>query len=210
MTDQHWNLVSAVANCITALGVFIAAAQMFLEHRRALHDRAVEAMRNWIEQVSQRDHAKFRLIVILEKRVAQFSSDCANAARLKNAIEKVCLAEPFLLDPPEADTFRELFGFQQTPLPKEVNRGQSVMLRAEVMSYLNWLEWVLSTWDQKIVDRKFIERQFEDFCDKDTGRFAFEVFYAGLGGKDSFPCLTKYLEWRRRKLHHSFPAPKGR
>ena len=73
-----------------------------------------------------------------------------------------------------------------------LKKEYSGLLRWEIISYLNNLETVLSSWAHNVCDKKMIAEQFEYLVSTQNNHFLLEHFRQACGSS-SYPCISKFI-----------------
>ena len=81
------------------------------------------------------------------------------------------------------------------------------LLRWEIISYLNNLETVLSSWAHNVCDKKMIAEQFEYLVSTQNNHFLLEYFRQACG-PSSYPCISKFITELKEQAVKPNPSKK--
>ena len=196
--------VSAVASSVSALGVLfiywqarIMRKSMEADHERSRRITSVEMLQLWDERLS-------RKASITRKLAEQFNFEQAKSVWNQ---EKVTLSES------QRNSFLAAFPEIENDIHNSIEEGDgkftiaekySALLRWELVSYLNSLETILSSWHHNIADKNMLEEQFEYLVSPENNHFLLQEFRKAAGGAKTYPCIETFVQNLNQKR---VPAP---
>lgn len=182
--------VTAFAACISAAGVGLIYVQTRvmtsttkLDHERTRRQAAVSMLQLWDQSLSRRAS-------MARKLGERLSFPQSKSLWMQEEFEiDVCYKEQLIAVLPD---FEKECPEQNGKLIKLTAR-YSTLLRWELVSYLNSLETVLSSWHHNIADRTMIEEQFEYLVHPQDGNYLLKEFRKAAGGINTYPCISAFV-----------------
>ncbi|HHC6610366.1 TPA: hypothetical protein ACN34C_004685 [Vibrio parahaemolyticus] len=187
--------ITAVAASISALGVAILLSQVNLlkqqivdDHERSRREKAVELMLKWTEYVSDKGS--------IPKKLANNLSNEELKKLLRG--KKIHLSKKneelaaFYFD---SKGIGSIFG-EVGDSYIELTVAQTIQLKRDILSYLNFLETVLTARDCKVADAEIIKVQFKPLFTSEDSKTLFStiVDMRVKGDSASFPSIYKFYE----------------
>ena len=186
MISPEW--VSAIAESVTAVGVFLAFLQLRdareanrNNHEKARREGAVQYGLVWTNSLTQYSSSASRLVDLLDPH------ECNEIVK-RNAVA-IPARHAVLLEgafPPDT-VFKNENG------QIHLTTAQAVHLRWTVVKYLNTLEVICSAWHAATVDRKTIEKQFRYLLEAREGRSLLSNFRKAMGN-EFFPAIDAFQD----------------
>ena len=179
MTPDQVNLVSAIANLVTASSVLVLVWTLYLDHERTRRQTAVNLIFEWTRAAT------------VKGTVARKFANTLDVPQ-SNALFRL---EPLSCDATHLDLVASLIPSDIGTLVEAngrfaLNRVQVSHLRFEIISYLNKLEAVLSSWRHNVADRDIIEEQFRFLFAPDDGGKFLPVLLSAAG--DDYPAISEF------------------
>lgn len=177
-------LVSAVASSIAAASVLVVWRQLRADHERSRRKLASDLVRFWASDMSQRSSITRKLVETLS------FGDC----------KKLWDEEPFEVKREHAKLLAGClpdgypFAIPDDDKPILVSQEASVLIRWEMVSFLNKLESVLSPWRHNIADREIIKEEFRYLMSPEQDHFILENFRRAGRGGINFPAITDFAK----------------
>jgi hypothetical protein len=191
--------VSAIAEVITAAGVFIAILQLREtrkseeeDHERSRREGAVQYALVWTNSLTPQSSKAARLA---DRLTLDECRAIANLEKVTIPIRHMQLVEASF---PEGTKFSTDGGHVQLSIQ------QTTELRWILVKYLNSLEIICAAWHAATVDRNIMEDEFKYLIDSRDGRQLLK-FYREAEGEEFFPAIAAFE--KALKERHQPKAP---
>ncbi|MHB1959096.1 MAG: hypothetical protein ACYCO5_08695 [Acidobacteriaceae bacterium] len=188
--------ISAVAECVTAVGVILAFLQLRLaqitvekDHERSRREGAVQYLYAWTKSINRQLACARRLVDRLEFEA------CQQIAGRQQAHIRKSLSQDLSSCFPAGTKLGEIDGdFVLTP-------EQSAEVRALAITYLNTLETILCAWWVSSVDRDVIEKEFAFQLSPSDGRTLMKDFRSIIGN-ENYPAIAAFEAHLNKATQH--------
>lgn len=187
------DVIVMVSSIITALGVMVAIVQLICltkeykkSHEEARRKETVNVIMEWSKSLLKDANIATKIIKDFDKK------QCQNLYNYK----------PFYVEEDTLESLCHICTSQQCTNKEEcrtksgkyrLSGKQLSSFRYYIIRYLNVLECVLIAWQQGIVDREIIEKEFRFLLDDNFENF---IMYARNG--ESYPVIAEFIDTIRK------------
>jgi len=198
--NPEW--ISAIANGVTAIGVFLAWAQIRTmnvqtlainkqakdDHERSRREKAVALLAQWSSSLTHKSSITRKLVETMDEHQSRdlFKQNSISMRDDQKALTSTAV--------PNWDASS-----------KKLTEKESTEVRWVTVSYLNALESVLASWRHNVADRAILEEQFGYLVSHEEGHFILERFRVASGGDKTFPAIGEFANHIRDS--RKTPAP---
>lgn len=206
--------VSAIANCIMALGVLLAVWQLIAtrqqvdllrkqladDHERSRRTEAIKAITDWTKSL---DKAQPSARVLINS----FSVEQCQMLRKR---------EPFPVEARHSKLLQHVLqgSIDETELQKLKTAENSITLNEKHLSqiyylaaaHLNSLEVCLQHWVLGTADRDVIESEMSYLINPEKNEYVLENFRTALGGARAYPAIDSFVKHIKGKLAAQTPS----
>lgn len=211
--------VSAIANCVMALGVVVAAwqliaakqqvnllqKQIFDDHERSRRMEAIKAITDWTKSLDKAQPSTRVLVnsfTVEQCQMLRKREPFAIEARHSKLLEHILQGTI-----EESELHKLKTAQNQIPL-NEKHLSQIYFLAA---AHLNALEVCLQHWVLGTADRDVIESELRYLINPERNEYVLENFRIALGGARAFPAIEAFVSHIKRQLsslNQQTPTPR--
>lgn len=187
-------ILSVLEVVITGVGLFsilFAVRQMHADHERSRREKTLDMIMNWACELSPETHLAVKIVEKFDK------DQCKNLYNTK----------PFKVKKKIYNDIRELYGENEKKAKRKYkfikvnNNAKYIMLRGyylkklrfSIIKYLNVLEAVLVGWQNGILDKDIVERQYAYLYDRKQDKNCLQDFRNAAGSEKSYPAIEMFL-----------------
>lgn len=192
---KSYNGLLSVINIIIALAglatIWIAIWQIKADHERSRREKTLDMIMNWACELSPETHLAVKIVEKFDK------DQCKDLYNTK----------PFKVKKKIYNDIRELYGVNEKKAKRKYkfikvnNNAKYIMLRGyylkklrfSVIKYLNVLEAVLVGWQNGILDKDIVERQYAYLYDRKQDKNCLQDFRNAAGSEKSYPAIEMFL-----------------
>ena len=184
--------IIALTTFITAVGIFVVWGQLKVlsnqfqdDHLRSRHEMAINLLIDWVGKLERETSAARKLAeeLTLVQAGLLFKEQELELKDQESiqALVDICLAESkFKSEKKNGKIFLDVPAVS--------------LIRWQVISYLNYLETMLSAWRNNVATRSILEEEFNYLFDEAKGFKALSNFRKAAGGDSAFPAITEFEE----------------
>lgn len=174
------SIITNITGFITALGLILVWRQIQADHERTRILTSIQVCTDWVKAQTPQMAAAIHMMNYL-------SSDEAC---------RIFKEEPIIL-PEKATPYASII--IQEVSNEILTKKQTILLRYQLMAYLNELEVVFSAWSNGIADHDMIVEEFAFILSHDNeSTFIMGDFFKGTRPM-AFPGINKYIEFVKNK-----------
>ncbi len=187
-------IIIALASCITATTAYILwkqlkilnkqldllREQIKIDYEKLKREKAVNLLIEWSKFLRQKTS--------LARKLAEQLDDKQSRELFKQ--------EPFKINKKLFKLAEAFFDIKNDKKDDEyeLNEDQVARLRWEVISFLNFLESILTAWRHNIVDRNIIMEEFQYLINPEEGYYILEKVRKAAGGRKVYPAIDDFVE----------------
>ena len=192
------------ASVVTASGVYLVWVQVKLlrqqiqaDHERTRRQNALDLLLEWTKHLKEQSPNAIALAETLDDR---------QSVKLYNR-------KPFELDKEHEGLLTAALKAHFPNLQLTTNNNciqlkeeEAIIIRMQIINYLNMLESILAFWRHNMADRKILEEQFQTIFDEKNARFCIHRFRQAAGGQETFPAIFEFMRYIQKKKNIEIPG----
>lgn len=186
-------MIAVVALIVQSIGIIVIIIQLNLMKKQthdnleqSLREKTVEIMTTWSKTVQKETSFAEKIVEQFDEKQCELlyeQKDFQVSTEVKRELCQIC---------PYKNTNTCTECKSNSSNLHTVSGLQLTELRWYIISYLNSLESVMIAWQQGIVDREIIEKQFLFLVDPTKKRNALANFRKVAGNGNSYPVIEKF------------------
>ena len=188
-------ILNLILSLILIKQYFISKKSLHDEHEKARREKAIEVLQYWHQRLSRRSS-------LARKLVENFTFAQSKQLLDQDQVTKipVIFKENILSIFPDIE-LQGKEGIIYSANPDEIclSSEYSGLLRWEIVSYLNYLETMLSAWHHNVADQEMLEEQLTYLVSSKNNHFLLENFRQASGDGESYPSIKVFIAYLKNK-----------
>lgn len=193
--DSSFNIIYTIISGIALTSLLLLRKQIKSEHERARREKSVDLVLEWSKKIKIDDMLSRAIINKLSQKQVKLLFD----------------EQEFEVDAILYNTINSLLHLDlSSDCPKKLPLTTVIQLRACIISYLDLLEGILLAWQENIVDRKIIEKEFSPLIIAPETNII-EKFIYTKDFDETFPAIVHFhSELTRKKIKKNIGRKKNK